>query len=186
MTAFSAVDGLGRPPPDVITVPISAFADSWDGKPEYPVKVGLRLIADADIQAARAQAAAYASKLHPDIATSTAAREVWTEAYNDACMRWIVARGTCADDNVAMAFDLWAAAPEDIVRDALTSEGVRFIFDAWERMKVATSPLLPEATQDELDQLWDLLPVGLPTLSADRQARVLRYLRFCLDEVLTP
>jgi hypothetical protein len=179
---FGNIPGIVAPP-RVVEVPVSMFAEDWDKKPEFPAKLGVRHISDADVQAARSHASKVATQQHPNL-SNEADRECWVEAYNDALMRWIVARAACSAVDAKQYFELWQEAPEDLVKHALTSEGVRFIFDAWEQMKLETSPLSTEATDEEIASMFDLIQVSLPELSPQRQARVRRMLGFCLSELI--
>lgn len=184
MSAFSEVET--RKPPSFALVAPAAFADTWSDKPREPVAIGLRLIADSDLHAARAQAAARANTAHPDVDLQESDlfnAQLWADSYHCALMAWIVARGMCDPNDVSLPWKPFEAAPEDMARDCLSANGVGFIFDAWERMRIASDPTQREADAGELDELVGLMQERLPHALRVRAIRVRRLLAFCLDEL---
>jgi hypothetical protein len=165
-------------------VPPSAFADTYYDRPTDPICVGLRTIADGDVNAARSQAQKWADKSHPNATLEDPERfSIWIECYNDALLRWMVARGTCDPNDVTQSPECWNVAPEDQVREALTSDGVLLVYDEWERMRVSVDPTKRDAGDGEiLEGLPKLLPFAkdLPSL---RRGRLRRLLAFVLDEL---
>lgn len=133
---------------------------------------------------ARSQAIRFAQKAHPASAVGDPkSMGPWIEAYNDALMRWVIARGTCDPNDITQSPSVWAAAPEDQVRLALTTDGVGAIFDAWEKMRIETDPTSNGAGIDEcLEALPRLLP-HLNHLPSARRSRVARLLRFVISEL---
>jgi hypothetical protein len=183
MPSFSEVEN--RRPPGSIVVPPAAFADTWQERPDTDVCMGLRFVADEDLEDARVEAFKRASRLFPNHRANAEATELWSVSFQDALIRWIVARGTCDPNDVQRPWSVWGAAPEDIVQQALTDMGAQRIFDAWEQMRIAADIGLPEATDDDL-ALLPLLLARLPTLAAiarPRALRVRRLLRFVLEEL---
>ena len=178
-----------KKPPATLLIPAWVYADTWYDRPKWsydPVLVGLRTIADADVQTARSQAAIYALQLHPRAREDEAERGFWSDAFNDALMRWVVARGTCDPNDVRDGCELWREAPEDMVREALRPEGVGFIYDAWERMRIASDPTQRVAGLDELVMAAGTLEENYPALLARdpvRAARVRKLLAFVFDEL---
>lgn len=180
MSAFSVVEK--RKPPSNVVVPLRAFDETWESRPKGDVCIGLRLVAEDDIQTARSQAGKIAKKLHPRAAVGSLDQELWFDAYRDALVRWIVARGTCDPNDVTRAWEGWSTAPEDIVAIALTTDGVRLIFNAWERMRIASDPTTPEATDEEIVKLA-MAQDRLSTLPRAEAACLRRLLRHCLDQL---
>jgi hypothetical protein len=99
-------------------------------------------------------------------------------------MRMIVARGICDPNDATKPHPLFELA-DDVVRAALPSATVRYLFEEIEKLQVETSPLHPEASAEEVEELaailtdhdvWSRLP-------ADRCVYVRRYLRFALEEL---
>lgn len=180
MSTFSAFEPeTPRPAPDVLTLPPSAFVPSWERAPREAVRVGLTLLADSDLERAKSAAARGAWQLFP-LERDAAER---METMNDLLMRWMVARGTCDPDDATKPFRLWAEAPEDIVKDALSVEGVRALYDGIERLAISTSPVQREATDEDIDELWMMAATALASMPKAKAARVRRLLAFCLDEI---
>lgn len=171
-------------PPGSIVIPPNAFADEWEGKPADPVCAGLRLISHQDLQAARAIARERANRGIPDPDVEDV-NEVyaWSDAYNDALLAHIVAMGTCDPNDSKLAWPLISAAPEDIVRMFMTSDGIKLVFDAWEQMRLASDPTQREADDEEVVELAVLLHERCGGLERARACRVRRLLAFCLDEL---
>lgn len=157
-------------------VPPEAFADTWELRPTTPMRIGVRLLADGDYDKARAAAARLAADNHP---TDPESR---IEAFNEALMQWVVARGTCKADDVSQPF--WQC-PQDIVPIALSPDGLRLLFDAIEELKIEKTPLGREADDAALQSLGTLLQIeGVRTvLVRDGSKRLRRLLQHVLDEV---
>jgi hypothetical protein len=184
VSAFSVLQTTRTTPPGHVTVPTTAFDDRWDRRPKDAVCMGLRNVAEDDLQTARSEAAKVASRLHPQALSHRdgPSFELWAATYNDALIRWIIARGTCDANDTSRSWEGWRVAPEDMVAIALTTSGAQFIFDAWERMKLSTDITTPEATDEEIAELATKLD-GFARLERGRAARARRLLRFVLDEL---
>lgn len=186
MSVFSEIENR-RPPGDLV-VPPEAWANAWADRPTEEVCVGLRFVPDADLEDARVEAYRRAERLFPKHLQDEKARELFEQSFQDALMRWVIARGTCDPNNVEAHWEGWADAPEDIaVEQALTDVGAQLIFDAWEKMRIASDIALPAATDADLALLPDLLR-RLPALSLEsraREQRCRRLLRFVLEELET-
>jgi hypothetical protein len=180
MSVYSEVET--RKPPAFALVSPSAFQENWEERPTDTVAIGLRLIADADIEDARVEAARRAHQLFPNAATDANVAEVWVSCFTDALVRWIVARGTCDANDVTKPWELWRAAPEDQARETLTDLGARFLFDEWEKMRITVDIGIPEATDADIALLSELAG-RLKHLPRDREARARRLLRFVLEEL---
>lgn len=160
-----------RPAARIATLPTNAFADTWSGKPKSPVKVGVRLLSDKDVEVARAEAARKAFALHPRGQDDPN----FVDAFNDALMRTAVAFGTCRPENVALPyFDV----AEDMVWVALTSFGVKRLYEELESLALESSPLTPEASDDDLADMAGALAAGdfwarMPLHEAERVRRLL-------------
>lgn len=166
-----------RPALKVVTLPPSAFADTWDKRPKGEVKVGLRLVSDETLDNARASAAAAAWEVHGD--TAPLGR---IEAYNETLVRTILAHACVKDDDVRAPF--FGAIAESLVAVALTDAGVLALWEGYERLKVETSPLSPEATDSELQVLAVRLADGTFVGSVSERDRTVlrRLLRHVIDE----
>ena len=143
MSSFSAMET--RLPLQVVELPRSAWQSTWPDIPSGPTRVGIRLLAASDYTIARANAAEKAHELHPQQGTSVGMQAL-VDAYNDTLMAFAAARGTCDPTDTAMP---WLDAAEDNISEALTPDGIRFLWDAIERTKIANSPLLAPVTVAE-------------------------------------
>lgn len=146
-------DAAKHRPPKVITVPPSAFASEWRDRPTEPVEIGLRTLADGETETARAEAAKRALRIHPED------RDLAVDCFNDALLRWLIARATCSPDDVR---EPYFRAAEDTVRFALSTEGVKLLSHELEVFTLETSPMYPPAKDDELLDLAALLEDEAP------------------------
>ena len=175
MGVFSAVKAApakARLPLRVISLPPTAYRDTWPGRPTTDEKVGLRLLGDHDQQMARSTAAKRAFSRHPkgpDVDPG------WIEAHNDALLQWAVARGTCKPEDVLMPF---FQAAEENVELALTSDGIRYLYEQIEILAIEESPVSATATDADIGDLIEMLQAGtawgrMPIARAERLRRVL-------------
>lgn len=178
MTTFRERSAATKPEPaTVVAVEPGHFADTWPEKPSGAVLVGLRLVSEADYQTARAEAAKRAWDHFPDEDLDGDER---VDCFNDALAAWIVARGTTQPDNATKP---WLDMAHDNVQLALTTGGLRFLFDQITALMIERSPLSPEASDADIARLVDALGSGAAWSSASgvtvRHAR--RLLRRAMD-----
>lgn len=177
MAGFSQRKKASRPAPTTLVLQPWVFADQWEGRPTEPVCVGLRLMSEAQKGQARGEAERVAREMHE------LDYELYLEARDDFLVRFAVAHGVCDPNDVTKPHPILPYA-EDQVRDALTPRGARFIHDALYRFHVASSPLSPEATEEDLDDLMAAIDEGvLADLSPSREALVRRFLGYALEEI---
>jgi hypothetical protein len=164
-------------PPKVITVDPSAFAHDWPGRPSEPVEVGLRIIPDADLDTARAEAARHAAAMHASDDVENA-----IDCFNDALLRHRIARTTCSPTDVRQP---WLKAAEDMVRVALSSEGVKAISFEIDLFETENSPLYKPATDNEVADLVELLLQDEPFAGMEeaRARRNRRLLAVVLEDI---
>lgn len=179
---YSHVERLPAPP-SFVTVPASVFSHEWEARPRDEQAVGLRLVSQADIDTARAQARERAMASVPDVSDYSHDQQTWIDAYNDALMAHIVAMAMCDPNDVEKTWAPIKAAPEDIVRTYMTPGGIKLVYDAWERMRIGLDPVHDEADDDDIAQLPALFAEHADKLSTVRAARVRRLLAFVLDEL---
>lgn len=178
MTTFRERAVVAKPEPaSVIALEPGHFADTWPDKPREAVPVGLRLVSEADYQTARAEAAKRAWEHFPDEDLDEDER---VDCFNDALAAWIVARGTTRPDDATKP---WLDMAHDNVQLALTTGGLRFLFDQITTLMLERSPLSPEATDKDLARLVEALRTGEAWAAASegpaRHAR--RLLRRVMD-----
>lgn len=155
MPAFSSfVTSEPEAPPRVFELPPSAFVAVGHEKPTRPMLVGLRRIAEGDLETARSTAAARAMRLHPSLDT---ADDIFIEAYNQALMMWAIGASLCQPENADEP--LWPSQ-YDIVWKALSPSGAERVYDEIELLKITDSPTAPEASAEQLGQLAGLLGSG--------------------------
>lgn len=155
------------------------FADDWADKPQGDVCIGLKLMPEGAKADARQKAEELALNMHPKGGVNA------VDAFNDGLMRLMVAFAMCDPNDVTLPWSGMQLA-EDEVHLALTSRGARFIYEAIERYEVESSPLNPELTDEEIDELVDALEGGRLSLIVISRAKLARrFLRYALDELRT-
>jgi len=175
MSAFSEVSSRVRLPGRTLVLEPWMFADDWERKPTEAFCVGLRLMSEQDKTKARGEAERLALDAHPHGGPNA------LDCFNDALLRQVVALGICDPNDVASPCSLLPMA-EDQVREALTTRGARFIYDAIHRYEVEVSPLVQEATDDDLLELCDIIQSG--EIESARSAPLARrFLRYALEEL---
>lgn len=181
MSSFASLEA--RRPLGFVTVPPLAFTDEWENRPKAPVAIGLRLVAEADVFTARAQGRRRANEAFPNLSENPNELVMWVDAFNDAFLAHFLAIAMC-DPNDATAFwEPFKAAPEDMTRRFVTSDGLRLIYDAWERMRIENDPTQREASDEEISGLTELLAERADLLGRPRAMRIRRLLAFCADEL---
>jgi hypothetical protein len=180
MATFRALrEAAGPKPAEVVELRPEHFADTWPGKPTEAVRVGLRIVSEANLQTGRAEAARQAWERFPDEELDEEER---VDAFNDALMAWVVAKATTQPDNAAVP---WLEMAQDNLPIALSSGGLRELWYRVEALTVERSPLSPEATDDDLVKLVEALQSGAAWTSADGPAarRARRLLRRAMHEL---
>ena len=161
----------------VITLPPHAFADTWDDKPTEPAQIGIRSLGEKAFQLARQNAARAAWAAFPD----DSERELREDAYMDGLMAIAVAQAACLPNDASMPF--FGKMAEDVVQIALTTEGVRTVFQGLERLVIGLSPIAPAATDADIAELARIAPDALAKMSEGRQRRLRRLLHHVLVEL---
>ena len=179
MSVFSKVLGANRTRAarSVVPVPPSAFADTWLRKPHGLVKMGLRLISEAELTIAQGAAAKTALELVPEPDTF----ELRVEAFQDNLITNVLAQVLVQADDITQPY--FAPAPEALIRGALNAGGIRHLWAAYSALAIADGELAPEATAEELATLGATLATELPTLEASAAVRIRRLARAMLDEI---
>lgn len=168
----------GAKPGRVLTLPPTIWATTWDSKPMGNVAIGLRLLSEADLVTATAESVREAEKLYPD------GGDEFVVARNGFLLRWMIARGICDPNNADKPSEILPLA-EDMVRDALTDRGARWLFEEIERYHAEVSPIHRPVTDEELRTLAQLLSVDSPFEGFDPVVEVMcrRLLSFVLQEL---
>lgn len=182
MTVWSANEA--SLPPGFVNIPPNAFRSDWEDRPRETMCAGLRLIAHQDLQVARAQARERALRAVPNAdASKPHDLQAFIDAHNDALLAHIVSQALCDPNDVTSPWAPIKAAPEDMVREYFTSDGLKLVFDEWERVRLSLDPTRREATDEEVAALPALLDSRSPNLSALKRARMRRLLACVLDDL---
>jgi len=146
-------------PARIVVLQPSAFADTWPKKPTVEVAIGLRLLSQAEIDVARRNAEREAVGFYEELhgRPRPADPETVGDVYNDAFCMNAVARATCDPNDMALPY--WPYA-DDQVRQALTPEGARQIWDEIVILHKGSSGGRQVATDEEVRHLGSLLASG--------------------------
>lgn len=166
-------------PADVFFVPPSSFSDEWERRPSEPVEMGMRLASVQTIDEAIRMASRTAWEGHPEPGDSKAREELFTQEV----MVNVLSRTLTDPRDRSLLF--FATAPEAQCRLALSSGGIRALWERLERLMVATSPLSPEVTDTEVE-VMGMVVTGelLRRLSKTHEARARRMLGAVLMELM--
>lgn len=152
---FSKVQRDTKPPRHVV-LPPSSFGDEWPNKPATEACIGLRFISQADFDAARREAEREARGFYAEFRQrdKDCDNAVLEDVYNDSFLAHIAARGTCNPNDVTQPYFPFA---EDTVRQALTPEAMRRVWDEIVILHKGSAPSRPEASDEDVAQLaWAL------------------------------
>lgn len=181
---FTEVETNTTRPPGFATAPPYAFKSTWEERPTSAVAIGLRLISVDEMQGARGVAADVANRAHPKVDINDPVNfPLWVECFNDALMLWIVSHAMCDPNDVGEPWKPFKAAPQDMAREYMTPDGVRLLYDHWEKMRVVSCPVMPEATADEITSVGDLIDEKLPHCDPIRGGRIRRLLGYLVEEL---
>ena len=150
MTALSQVKRSVLPARHVILSP-GAFADDWSGKPPVQVAIGLRLLSVLELAECRLEAEREAAGVyneHSEDAPPIA--DVIIEQYNEILLCEAAARCTCNPNDITKPYFDNASAT---VRVALTSEGLRKVWDEYLLFSVGCGAVTTPASDDDVKTL---------------------------------
>lgn len=164
---MSKYDG-STPPRGTIAINPGDFSD-MENKPTEPVLAGLRFLSIRDRR-----------EIPKLVEQFTDEYEV---ARNESEMRLCVSFMLCDANDVSKPFRFFTR-PQDQVFSHLTRAGARRIFDAYLKLEVETSAIYPEATPDDVEELYGLIEQGeLDKLEGSERSTALRHLRFAYDVI---
>ena len=160
----------------IVEVPVNLWAEGRPNRPAAPVKVGLRILSEADIARARSVAESFATKMHRDLAS----QDVWEECYNAHLIAAVLYDATVHPANVDQR---WFSRDAAVSMD-LTTNGLQFLWDHYEMHRIASSTIAPEATDDEMLELADSLYAGdlFDGIDLERARRVRRLIKAAIAE----
>ncbi len=165
-----------KKPVSFVELPPALWADGRPSKPSAPVKVGLRLLPEAELDRCRTIAANHAWREHQNPADE----ENRIDCFNSRLIGLLMAEATCHPESTDRRF--FETADVKIFLD-LTSDGIRFLWDHYEAFTVSHSPIAPEATDDELLALADTLVVGdaFAGIPLEQERKVRRLLKAAIE-----
>lgn len=178
MPAFAAILAAAPgKPARVVTLPLACWHASWPDKPSGDAEVGLRIPAEADMVAARAEAARKAWHAHPEPGDE----EGRLEAYNGHVMMLVVAHGITEPGDVATAY--LGEMTVDQTPLAFTPGGIEYLYAALDLLSIEESVTGRETSRGEVVALVAALQSGAlwAGLEAGTVARVRRLLAHLCD-----
>ena len=141
-----------RRPEAFIVLPPSAFSDEWRDRPKTEVAVGLRRLSEQDEKVSKEQGRKIVFRDHVRDGKVVFEDQAW-ESYNDELIRYLMARAMCDVNDVSRPFFEMA---EEVIHVALTSEGLRLVWDRWWMLKLS-GPAAPVANDAALRRLSRIL-----------------------------
>jgi hypothetical protein len=178
MTALSAVPGL-RAPDRIVVLSPDAFADTWLHKPRADVAVGLRRISVAQVNAAMIEATREAAGVydaHPD--GSTPILDDIIDARNEYLLCNALAVATTDPNDITRPYFEFADAT---IRQALTTEGLRRLWDELTILTRGNGLALPVASDEDAKLLGRALLSGIAAPALDDEGRKL--IAYLLEKV---
>ncbi len=168
MKAAASQTSVVRLPPRHVVLSPSAFADDWGSRPDADVAIGVRFISVEDMEVARNVAVRKAREwLAPK--GQLLDEQAFDHAYNDELLLGIVARATCDPNDVSKPYFKCA---EDTIRLALTSDGVRRIWDELCLLHAGSGVAMPQASDEDTRELAAILMRGVALDKAPADVRV--------------
>ncbi len=148
-------------PPRVVLLPPSAFASTWDNRPNGPMQVGLRRISADELLAADIKGKGRAQEIFPTLSPFDPYRLEVAEI-----VRFHVILGKALCDPKDVRKPLWRDQQELASENMLprgptgnvepmrfTRDGLGRLFDELEVLNIEGNPTWPEATDEELEEL---------------------------------
>lgn len=167
--------GNRRPAPSTFDLTPDHFAEDWSERPVAPITVGIRVPSEAEAQTIEDAASREAKAIDGDDEERDLKRERSLQAY------W-VARSLCDPLDVTAPHPFFEM-PEDMVPLAFKPDTIARLCQEIAKVGIEQSPLHPEADDEELGELSDLLATGVAFADvAGAQERLARrYLKFALE-----
>ena len=176
-SAFSSIKAaLPKRAGHVFECDPSLWVEGRPNRPTAPIQLGLRIVSESDVARARSVAESFANQMHRELPYG----EAWIECFNSHLIAAIMFDAVVHPDN---AEKRWFARESQVALD-LTTNGLKFLWDHYEVYQVSTSKIAPEASDDELLELGDVILAGalFEGLDLERARRVRRLLKAALLE----
>jgi hypothetical protein len=176
--AAGAAPSKAKPALETVDMAPIYFFDSWHRKPDGVVKVGLRFVSEGVARKSAVGATRLAFASHPNGDELVERRDM----RGSITMTGILARAcVMADDRTSLFF---GTCPEDEIPEALTGDGIRRLWEAYEIFAKTHSIVGEEADDEDVEELSELLtPERVCALIASRERRVRRLIPLLLAEL---
>ncbi len=162
--------------PVTVILHVNDFKSDWAHRPSDDICAGLRILSAEDEETAKTEARKAAVESDGDL----------DEQPKKHYLIQYCAMSLCNPNDVERHCDPFDMA-SDQLPVALTSNALLKIYDAAERLKIETSPLYIEATDDELTDLAGEFLCGsiddLTAVNRAKAARVRRFAKLILDDL---
>jgi len=148
MKYADATAAQARKPPLVVRgVKASAWADTWDGKADAPVDVGVRRVSEAELAQAREDGRATANRLHPGLDERS---KIWADSCNQGVMHAVLGAALCQpEDATTPLFEMQGF----VISSKLSTAGTLRLWDAVEELGITDSPLVQELDAEGAEAL---------------------------------
>jgi hypothetical protein len=181
MPTYRSVAAADRKPSKIVVLPPSAFADDWKEKPADEVAVGLRFVSGEDYDMAANAALERAEAW----ATNGGRRDDahFVKVYNDQLIYGIVCRAATDPNDIS---EPWFQKPvEDTVRQALTEQGARRLWDELNLLHVGSGVAMPVAGDSEVKRLAAILARGtaMSASTAAQQIEARKFVAYLLEQL---
>jgi hypothetical protein len=135
-------------------------------------------LSEADLVTATAESVKEATLLFPG------GGDDFIDSRNGFLLRWMIARCICDPNDAEKPSEILPLA-EDMVREALTDRGARWLYEEIERYHAEVSPIHRPITDENLRVLSQLLSVDEPFADFDPIVELMcrRLLGHVLDEI---
>lgn len=175
MNLATALAAAAIRPHHTVKLAPDEFCARYARRPKSDVAIGVRPISERDSMTASAEAHKAAEK-------SELTGSALAERYNELCACNALAFALTDPNNAGKAY--FEGGGEEIAR-ALLPRTIDRLLGELEMAIVASSPLRPEATEDDLAALRERLAdaEAIARLPGPKARRVRQWLRFCLDEI---
>jgi len=162
----------------VVELAPALWADGRPSKPSAPVKIGLRLLPEAEFERARTVAAKHAWREHPE-PNDEGNR---FDCFNSHLLVLLMSDAAVHPENIDAKYFGANMADLKMAKD-LTPDGVRYLWDHYEAFAVSHSPIAPEATDEELLELSDVIAAGalFDGLSLEQARKARRLLKAAIE-----
>jgi hypothetical protein len=141
-------------PPRVVKVPVDAWEPTWKDRPAVDVAMGLRPLSIAELKDCRVEAKREATGFYEEQPKHGGAdafiEEIGIETYNEVLLCEALARAACNPNNVGEPYFDNATVT---IRDALTSESLRWLWSEYTIMQRGARSTMVVASDEELKLL---------------------------------